>query len=142
MAEPLPPNDPTVARADTPSAATGTRFSPGAILAGRYRIIALLGRGGMGEVYRADDMTLGHPVALKFLPRHVLQDASSLERLFSEVRLGRQIAHPNVCRIYDICESDEGHFITMEYVDGEDLASLLRRIGRLPPAKRSISRAT
>ncbi len=127
--------DATIARAETPSPATGLRFSPGTMLAGRYRIVALLGRGGMGEVYRADDTRLGHPVALKFLPRYVLHDEGALERLYGEVRLGRQVAHPNVCRLYDIGESDEGHFITMEYVDGEDLASLLRRIGRLPTGK-------
>jgi hypothetical protein len=127
--------DPTIARGDTPSPATGSRFSPGAMLAGRYRIIAQLGRGGMGEVYRADDTKLGHPVALKFLPRYLIKDDRALDRIYAEVRLGRQVAHPNVCRLYDIGDSDEGTFITMEYVDGEDLASLLRRIGRLPVGK-------
>jgi serine/threonine-protein kinase len=89
----------------------------------------------MGEVYRADDTKLGHAVALKFLPRRGVADATNLDRLRAEVRLGRQVSHPNVCRIYDIGESPEGSFIAMEYVDGEDLASLLRRIGRLPPDK-------
>jgi len=110
-------------------------FTPGAILAERYRIIGLIGRGGMGEVYRADDLKLGQPVALKFLPKHLSGDKERLERFFGEVRNARQVAHPNVCRVYDIAEVDSEHFLSMEYVDGEDLASLLKRIGRLPPDK-------
>jgi serine/threonine-protein kinase len=115
--------------------AAGARFLPGATLAGRYRIVGPLGRGGMGEVYRADDLKLGQPVALKFLPRELERDASRLERLLNEVKLARQVAHPNVCRVYDVAEVDGHHFLSMEYVDGEDLASLLRRIGRLPQDK-------
>ena len=113
-------------------------FTPGTVLAGRYRVIGLLGRGGMGEVYRADDIKLGTPVALKFLPRSVADDPLRRERFLSEVRIARQIAHPNVCRVFDIVETgtDGGHhFLAMEYVDGEDLASLLLRIGRLPSDK-------
>jgi serine/threonine-protein kinase len=89
----------------------------------------------MGEVYRADDLKLGMAVALKFLPAESGQDASLLERFHAEVRTARQVSHSHVCRVYDIGEVDGRHFLTMEYVDGEDLASLLRRIGRLPPAK-------
>jgi serine/threonine-protein kinase len=87
----------------------------------------------MGEVYRAEDMKLGQAVALKFLPDPI--DEVRLQRFYSEVRLGRQVAHPNVCRLYDVIETDQRHFLVMEYVDGEDLASLLRRIGRLPQDK-------
>jgi serine/threonine-protein kinase len=111
------------------------RFTPGTLLAGRYRIVSPLGKGGMGEVYRADDIRLGQPVALKFLPAVLAADPSRLERLVDEVRIGRQISHPNVCRLYDIGETEGHHFLVMEYVDGEDLASLLRRIGRLPGDK-------
>jgi serine/threonine-protein kinase len=111
------------------------RFLPGRLLAGRYRIIALLGKGGMGEVYRADDLTLGQPVALKFLPEEATRDESLLERFRNEVRVARRVSHPNVCRVYDVGEVDGHTFFTMEYVDGEDLASLLRRIGRLPQDK-------
>ena len=114
---------------------TEGRFLPGRLLAGRYRIIALLGRGGMGEVYRADDLTLGQPVALKFLPEEATKDETLLERFRNEVRLSRRVSHPNVCRVYDVGEVDGHTFFTMEYVDGEDLASLLRRIGRLPADK-------
>jgi Protein kinase domain len=111
------------------------RFAPGAIIAGRYRIIALLGRGGMGEVYRADDIRLDQQVALKFLPARLESDPESLDRFLAEVRLGRQVSHPNVCRLYDVGDHEGHHFLTMEYVDGEDLASLLQRIGKLPDTK-------
>ena len=105
------------------------------MIAGRYRIVGLLGKGGMGEVYRADDLKLGQGVALKFLPPTLARDEGRLAQLHNEVRLARAVSHPNVCRVYDIGEVDGEHFISMEYVDGEDLASLLRRIGRLPPDK-------
>lgn len=105
------------------------------MLAERYRIVGLLGKGGMGEVYRADDLKLGVPVALKFLPPTFERDPSFLERFLGEVRIARQVSHPNVCRVYDVDEFDGRHFLSMEYVDGEDLATLLRRIGRLPGAK-------
>jgi serine/threonine-protein kinase len=107
------------------------QFAPGSVIAGRYRIVSLLGSGGMGEVYRADDMKLGQQVALKFLPAAFARDAGLLDLLHDEVRLGRQVSHPNVCRIYDIGEWDGTHFVAMEYVDGEDLGRLLQRIGRL-----------
>jgi len=106
------------------------RFLPGSVFGERYRIIELLGRGGMGEVYRADDLELGQPVALKFLPASVAEDEIALTRLRNEVRLARQISHPNVCRVFDIGHLDGQYFLSMEYVDGEDLASVLRRMGR------------
>src|ERR1700728_2779257 len=111
------------------------RFLPGRLVASRYRIIALLGKGGMGEVYRADDLTLGQAVAMKFLPDQAASDEALLERFRNEVRIARRVSHPNVCRVYDVGDVDGQTFFTMEYVDGEDLASLLRRIGRLPPDK-------
>jgi hypothetical protein len=89
----------------------------------------------MGEVYRADDLTLGQAVALKFLPDEAVRDGALLERFRNEVRIARRVSHPNVCRVYDVGEVDGHTFFTMEYVDGEDLASLLRRIGRLPQDK-------
>ncbi len=113
----------------------GAQFIPGTMLAGRYRIVGLLGRGGMGEVYRAEDLKLGQPVALKFLSREVTDRADRLVRFHQEVRLARQVSHPNVCRVHDIAETGGQHFLSMEYIDGEDLASLLRRIGRLPSDK-------
>jgi len=119
----------------TSSAAEEGRFVPGTLLGGRYRIIALLGRGGMGEVYRATDLMLGQSVALKFLPEEAARDQRLLERFHGEVRLARQVSHPNVCRVYDIGEFAGTPCLSMEYVDGEDLASLLPRIGRLPADK-------
>jgi len=106
------------------------RFPPGTLLGGRYRIVGQLGKGGMGEVFRADDLKLGQPVALKFLPPNVDRDAARLTQLHTEVRMARQVSHPNVCRVYDIDEVDGHTFLSMEYVDGEDLSSLLRRVGR------------
>src|SRR5271163_3454249 len=111
------------------------RFLPGVLLAGRYRIVALLGRGGMGEVYRADDLTLGQQVALKFLPPSIVENPEALERFRNEVRIARRVSHPNVCRVYDLGEIDGNFFLSMEYIDGEDLGSLIRRIGRLPADK-------
>jgi serine/threonine protein kinase len=111
------------------------RFVPGMILVDRYRIVGLLGRGGMGEVYRADDLKLGQPVALKFLPEHLVSDGAALARFHREVRIARQVSHHNVCRVYDIGEVDGRHFLSMEFIKGEELSSLLRRIGRLPSDK-------
>jgi serine/threonine-protein kinase len=110
-------------------------FAPGTLFAGRYRIVAWLGRGGMGQVYRADDLTLGQPVALKFLPGPFRGHGTSLASFHREVRLARQITHPNICRVFDISEADGQTLITMEFVDGEDLEHLLRRIGRFAPDK-------
>ena len=113
----------------------GPAFLPGTVLARRYRIVAPLGRGGMGDVYRADDLKLGQAVALKFLPSSLRHDPNRRQRLRDEVKLARLVAHPNVCRVWDVVETDGHEFLAMEYVDGEDLASLLRRIGRLPPER-------
>ena len=111
------------------------RFAPGSLLDGRYRIIGLLGKGGMGEVYRADDLRLGQPVALKFLPDALRDEPVRLAQFHNEVRTARQVSHPNVCRVYDIGEVDGVPYISMEYVDGENLATSLRRIGRFPEDK-------
>jgi serine/threonine-protein kinase len=111
------------------------RFVPGTLLGDRFRIIGKLGAGGMGEVYRATDLRLGQQVALKFLPEEMASDPRALARFHTEVRIARQVAHPNVCRVYDIGEVEGIPFLSMEYVDGEDLNSLLRRIGRLPRDK-------
>jgi serine/threonine-protein kinase len=111
------------------------RFAPGALLDGRYRIIGLVGRGGMGEVYRADDLRLGQAVALKFLPGSVAGDPVRLAQFHNEVRTARQVSHPAICRVHDIGEADGHLFLSMELVDGEDLATSLRRIGRFPEDK-------
>src|SRR5438309_5990977 len=110
----------------TASGADWGRFAPGTLLAGRFRIVAPLGKGGMGEVYRAEDLKLGQQVALKFLPDALAFDGAMLARFHGEVRIARQVSHPNVCRVYDIGEVEGQHFISMEYIDGEDLSTLLR----------------
>lgn len=116
------------------SSAEEGRFPAGTVLAGRYRVLGLIGQGGMGEVYRAYDLILGQSVALKFLGRANMDEAA-LARFRNEVRIARQVSHPNVCRVYDIGFIDGFHFLSMEYLDGEDLSSLIRRIGRLPQDK-------
>ena len=94
------------------------RYVPGATLADRYRIVSPLGKGGMGEVYRAEDLKLGQTVALKFLPKSLAHNAEALARFTREVRLARQVSHPSVCRVFDIGEADGQTFLTMEFVDG------------------------
>ena len=111
------------------------RFAPGHVFAARFRIVSLLGRGAMGEVYRADDLRLGQPVALKLLTDLGPMRRDALPRFTREVRLARTIAHPNVCRVFDIDEAEDWHYLSMEYVDGETLVSVRERIGRLPPEK-------
>ena len=123
------PGDPTVdplagvatragAAAPTPPA---VRFTSGAIVGSRYRLVALLGKGGMGEVYRAEDLPLDQPVALKFLPEGVAANDSRLAQFHNELRVARQVSHKNVCRLYDVGEADGHRFLTMEYIDGQDL---------------------
>jgi predicted Ser/Thr protein kinase len=113
-----------------PTPSENVPFEPGTRLGKRYRIVAFLGKGGMGEVYRADDLELNQPVALKFLPGRISANAAELDHLRKEVRVAREIAHPNVCRTYDIAAVDGYVFLVMEYIGGEDLASVLRRLGR------------
>ena len=104
---------------------------PGTVIASRYRIGGLIGEGGMGRVFRADDLLLGIQVALKFLPESLKDDPDRLSRFYGEVRIAREISHPNVCRVHDLGEVDGTPFLSMEYVDGDSLASLLRRAGRM-----------
>jgi len=123
---------PTRAQPAAPSTRPPSALLPGTLLAGRFRVVAPLGHGGMGDVYRADDLKLGQAVALKFLPPAFRNDEARRQRLRDEVKIARLVAHPNVCRVWDLVEADGHEFLAMEYVDGEDLASVLRRIGRLP----------
>ena len=113
----------------------GARFVSGKVLAGRYRIVGLIGKGGMGEVYKADDLELDQTVALKFLPEELSKNEELLRRFRGEVRNARQVSHRNVCRVFDIGETEGLYYLTMEYIDGDDLSMLLKRIGRLPSDK-------
>lgn len=110
----------------------GARFAPGTMLAGRYRVVGMLGKGGMGEVYKAEDLLLDQVVALKFLPAEMSRHPELVQRLLGEVRVARQVSHPNVCRAYDVGEVDGLRFLSMELIEGDDLASLLRQVGRIP----------
>ncbi|HEY6343515.1 MAG TPA: serine/threonine-protein kinase [Bryobacteraceae bacterium] len=133
-ATPLDAETKTMFEASSASTIEEGRFPAGTVLAGRYRVLGLIGHGGMGEVYRAYDLILNQAVALKFLGRANM-DKAALARFRNEVRIARQVSHPNVCRVYDIGFIESFHFLSMEYLDGEDLASLIRRIGRLPQDK-------
>ncbi len=130
--------DATIQKAPAPMPGPPSgRFSPGTVLSGRYRIIERVGKGGMGEVYHAEDLALDQEVALKFLPPETAGNRYAQKRLRTEVRTARQISHPNVCRVYGFDEVEDLSFISMEYIRGEDLQSLLSRIGRLPSDKGS-----
>src|SRR5262249_1165020 len=116
MSDPPDPDATGPYQTPSPAPPPGDRLAPGVVLAGRYRIVAALGKGGMGEVYRADDLTLGQSVALKFLPAGLARDPDRLARFHAEVRTARQVSHPHVCRVYDVGETDAQPFLTMEYV--------------------------
>ncbi|HEX8825689.1 MAG TPA: protein kinase [Archangium sp.] len=112
-----------------PDAVPSERF------AGRYALEALVGRGGMGRVYRARDVLVGDLVALKTLDLGKDPGTEAVERFRREVRLARRISHPNVARMHDLGEHEGQHFLTMEFVEGVDLRSLLAREGALAPAR-------
>src|SRR6476660_8198257 len=103
-----------------PTSADSAKLVTGTMLSERYRIVGLVGRGGMGEVYKAEDLKLDQTVALKFLPNALALDGAALARFHKEVRITRQVSHPNVCRVYDIGKFDGRHFLSMEFIDGED----------------------
>jgi serine/threonine protein kinase/tetratricopeptide (TPR) repeat protein len=107
----------------------------GTTFAGRYEIIEELGKGGMGRVYRVEDTKLKQEVALKLIKPEIAKDKKTIERFRNELKLARNIRHKNVCGMFDLGEERGAHFITMEYVRGEDLRSLIRRIGQLPIGK-------
>ena len=105
----------------------------GQTLGGRYRLIELLGSGGMATIYRATDTQLGRDVALKLLRPEYLRDPDFASRFRSEAQAAASLSHPNVVTVYDFGEDPSGPYIVMELVDGEDLATILRRSGALPP---------
>ena len=114
-----------------PIRTTEERLTSGEVVNDRYLVVTHLGQGGMGDVYRADDLELGQPVALKFLRSGLANDPDYLSRFRQEVVIARQVTNPHCCRVHDIGEHQGKTFLTMEYIDGEDLASLLKRQGRL-----------
>ena len=112
-------------------AAPAGRLSLGSVFAGRYQIIEELGRGGMGKVYRALDLKLQEEVALKIIKPEIASDNKTIDRFGNELKLARRIGHKNVGRMYELMEEEGVHFITMEYVPGQDLKALIRQSGRL-----------
>ena len=119
----------------TDTAAEAARFAPGDRVGERYRMVSFVGAGAMGAVWRAEDVLLGEEVALKFLPPDLEDDPRRLAMLIDEVRLARAVSHPGVCRVHDLGEAEGLRFLSMEFVDGEDLASFLRRAGRPAPER-------
>ncbi|MFQ6052263.1 MAG: protein kinase [Candidatus Hydrothermarchaeota archaeon] len=110
-------------------------LTTGSTFAGRYQIIEVLGKGGMGKVYRALDKKLNEEVALKLVKPEIASDKKTLERFSNELKIARKIAHKNVGRMYELMEEKGTHFITMEYVPGEDLKSFIKRAGPLSAGK-------
>src|SRR5579863_4960440 len=108
-------------------------FQPGTMLGGRYQILRVLGQGGMGAVYQARDQELDRIIALKVIRPELAGNPSILQRFKQELILSRHVTHKNVVRIYDMGEADGTKFITMEYVEGEDLRSMLGRDGKIAP---------
>jgi eukaryotic-like serine/threonine-protein kinase len=118
--------DPYVSPAHYPE-----RYSPGETLAERFRIVKFIAAGGMGEVYKAEDVRLDRVVALKFLPKELAEDRRSLDRFRREAKAASALSHPNICTVYDFGEDSGRAFIAMEFLEGETLSSLLER-GPLP----------
>jgi len=110
-------------------------LTTGSTFAGRYQIIEELGHGGMGRVYKVQDTKIGEKIALKLIRPEAGLDKKSLERFSNELKLARKIRHKNVCQMFDLGEDQGTRYITMEYVHGEDLKQLIRKVGRLSPGQ-------
>ena len=113
--------------------AADTKFPPGSVLAGRYEILQILGEGGMGAVYQAKDRELDRLIALKVIRSELASRPEVLKRFKQELILARKVTHKNVVRIFDLGESEGTKFITMEFIEGRDLKSILDEKGKLPP---------
>lgn len=107
----------------------------GSLFAGRYEIIEELGKGGMGSVYKVFDKEIKENVALKLLDPVIAAEEQRIERFRNELKFARKITHRNVCRMHDLNKEEETYYITMEYISGEDLGSLLNRIGQFTVGK-------
>jgi len=107
----------------------------GCTFARRYHVLEELGKGGMGKVYKVEDNEIKENVALKLLNPEVASDEKTIERFRNELKFARKITHKNVCRMYHLSKEEDSYYITMEYVSGEDLKSLIKRIGQFTPGK-------
>ena len=112
-----------------------TELRTGTAFGGRYQVIEDLGKGGMGRVYKIYDEKTREKIALKLLKPEIAADKEAIERFGNELRFARKISHRNVCRMYDLGEEKGTHFITMEYVSGEDLKSIIRMMGPMSAGK-------
>lgn len=110
-------------------------LATGSFFARRYEVIEELGKGGMGRVYKVFDKKIKEKVALKLLRPEISSDEETVERFSNELKYARKIIHKNVCRMFDLGEEEGTHYITMEYVSGEDLKSMIRMMGRLSPGQ-------
>jgi serine/threonine protein kinase/cytochrome c-type biogenesis protein CcmH/NrfG len=110
-------------------------LTTGSTFASRYQVIEELGRGGMGRVYKVQDTKIGEKIALKLIRPEAGLDKKSLERFSNELKLARKIRHKNVCQMFDLGEDQGTRYLTMEYVHGEDLKQLIRKVGRLSPGQ-------
>jgi len=134
-AAPLQPSD------EVPAPPTETYPTPreelttGSTFAGRFQVIEEIGKGGMGRVYKVFDKEIKEKVALKLIKPEIASDEKTIERFRNELKSARKISHRNVCRMYDLSKEEEIHYITMEYVPGEDLKSLMNKIGQLTIGK-------
>src|SRR6202789_2261269 len=136
----LPSDSPTVVGTSFPHTMAGDYseagqhvLTSGHLLAQRYEVLSLLGEGGMGAVYKAKDVELGRMVALKVIRPDLARNRAILDRFKQELILATQVTHRNVVRIYDLGEAEGIKFITMEFVEGEDLAHILHQRTKLPP---------
>jgi serine/threonine-protein kinase len=110
-------------------------LTTGSTFAGRYQVIEELGKGGMGRVYKVFDTKIKEKVALKLIKPEIAAERETIERFSNELKLARKIRHPGVCQMFDLGEAEGTHFITMEYVSGDDLKGMLRMMGELSPGQ-------
>jgi len=110
-------------------------LTTGSVFASRYQVIEELGKGGMGRVYKALDTEVNEKIAIKLIKPEIAKEKKTIERFRNELRLARKVRHKNVCQMFDLSKEQGRYYITMEYIRGDDLKSLIRRMGRFSPAQ-------
>jgi serine/threonine protein kinase/Tfp pilus assembly protein PilF len=134
-ATPLPSDEEARASLTKTIETPAKELTRGTLFAGRYEIIEELGKGGMGMVYRVEDTKIKQEIALKLIKPEIASDKKTIERFSSELKTARMISHRNVCRMFDLGEEEGTYFITMEYIQGEDLKNMLRMMGKMSPGQ-------